>query len=151
MSLSEAPSATRCVLYPDTMVCGLSSAPSSSSPTSSCRLVLREPASQVYLRTGELRSQSEKRTASGRSVTQVCVSAERLPSATSVSIPGRGNLQGVTVETAVGSDRKSVVQFLGVPYARPPVGSLSFEAAQPPDWTGTWEATTPRWVLLMKD
>ncbi|XP_037531992.1 thyroglobulin [Nematolebias whitei] len=120
VSLSETVSATRCVLYPDTTVCGLSSAPSSSSPTSSCRLVLREPASQVYLRT------------------------ERLSSATSISIPGRGTLQGFTVETAVGSDRKKVVQFLGVPYARPPIGSLRFEAAQPPDWTGTWEATKPR-------
>lgn len=151
VSLSETVSATRCVLYPDTTVCGLSSAPSSSSPTSSCRLVLREPASQVYLRTGKLRSQSEKRTASGWNVSQVCVSAERLPSTTSVSIPGRGNLQGFTVETAVGSDRKKVVQFLGVPYARPPVGSLRFEAAQPPDWTGTWEATKPRYVFHMLD
>ncbi|XP_039973585.1 thyroglobulin [Xiphias gladius] len=120
VSLSEAASATRCVLYPDTTACGLSSAPGSSRPASSCRLVVREPAPQVYLRT------------------------ERLPLATTVSIPGRGILQGVAVETALGSDRTKVIQFLGVPYARPPVGSLRFEEAQPADWTGTWDATKPR-------
>ncbi|KAM9352691.1 thyroglobulin [Symphorus nematophorus] len=120
VSLSKAESATRCVLYPDTTACGLSSAPGSSSPTSSCRLVIRETAPQVYLRT------------------------ERLPTVTSVSIPGHGTLQGVAVETGLGSDRKTVVQFLGVPYARPPIGSLRFEAAQPADWTGTWDATKPR-------
>ncbi|XP_070767606.1 thyroglobulin [Enoplosus armatus] len=120
VSLSEVESATRCVLYPDTTACGLSSTPSSSSSASSCRLVIREPAPQVYLRT------------------------ERLPSVTSVSIPGHGTLQGVAVETALGSDRKTVVQFLGVPYAQPPIGSLRFEAAQPADWMGIWDATKPR-------
>ncbi|XP_034410141.1 thyroglobulin [Cyclopterus lumpus] len=119
VSLSETGSATRCVLYPDTTACGLSSAPGSSIPASSCRLVIREPASQVYLRT------------------------ERLPLVTSVSVPGHGTLRGVVVETALGSDRKSVVHFLGVPYARPPIGSLRFEAAQPADWSGTWDATKP--------
>ncbi|XP_035798900.2 thyroglobulin isoform X2 [Amphiprion ocellaris] len=120
VSLREAESATRCVLYPDTTACGLSSAPGSSSPAYSCRTVLREPASQVYLR------------------------AERLPSVTSVSIPGHGILRGIAMETALGSDRRTVVQFLGVPYARPPIGSLRFEAAQPADWLGTWDATKPR-------
>ncbi|XP_068425804.1 thyroglobulin [Clinocottus analis] len=120
VSLSETGSATRCVLYPDTTACGLSSAPSTSSPASSCRLVIREPASQVYLRT------------------------ERLPLVTSISIPGHGTLQGVVKEAVLGSDRKSVVHFLGVPYARPPIGSLRFEAAQPADWSGTWNATKPR-------
>uniref|UniRef100_A0A671TWW4 Thyroglobulin n=1 Tax=Sparus aurata TaxID=8175 RepID=A0A671TWW4_SPAAU len=69
---------------------------------------------------------------------------ERLPTVTSVSIPGHGMLQGVAMETALGSDRKTVVQFLGVPYAHPPIGSLRFEAAQPADWTGTWDASKPR-------
>lgn len=45
VSLSEVESAARCVLYPDTTVCGLGSA--------SCRLVIREPAPHVYLSTGE--------------------------------------------------------------------------------------------------
>ncbi|XP_028326228.1 thyroglobulin [Gouania willdenowi] len=120
VSLRKAESATRCVLYPDTTICGLSSAHFSSSPASSCRLVLKEPASQVYLRT------------------------ERLPLVTSVSIPEHGILSGVALETDLGSDSKTVVQFLGVPYARPPIGALRFEEAQPADWTGTWDATRPR-------
>uniref|UniRef100_A0A3P9CKU0 Carboxylesterase type B domain-containing protein n=1 Tax=Maylandia zebra TaxID=106582 RepID=A0A3P9CKU0_9CICH len=121
VSLSEVESATRCVLYPDTIVCGLSSAPESPA-SSSCRLVVREPAPQVYLRRGVFSELSQ----------------------TSVSIPGQGVLQGVAVETALASDRRTVVQFLGVPYARPPIGSLRFEAAQPAEWMGTWDATKPR-------
>ncbi|XP_026172427.1 thyroglobulin isoform X2 [Mastacembelus armatus] len=120
VSLSETASATRCIFYPDTTACGLSSTSSSSNPASSCRLLIREPAPQVYLRT------------------------ERLPSVTTVSIPGHGILQGIAMETALGSDRRTVVQFLGVPYARPPIGSLRFEEAQPANWTGTWDATKPR-------
>uniref|UniRef100_A0AAQ5Y3C9 Thyroglobulin n=1 Tax=Amphiprion ocellaris TaxID=80972 RepID=A0AAQ5Y3C9_AMPOC len=107
VSLREAESATRCVLYPDTTACGLSSAPA-------------------------------------LSLTCIFVSSERLPSVTSVSIPGHGILRGIAMETALGSDRRTVVQFLGVPYARPPIGSLRFEAAQPADWLGTWDATKPR-------
>uniref|UniRef100_A0A3Q3WXM7 Carboxylesterase type B domain-containing protein n=1 Tax=Mola mola TaxID=94237 RepID=A0A3Q3WXM7_MOLML len=125
VSLSELESATRCILYPDTTACGLSSTPSSPSPTSSCRLVIREPAPHVYLR------------------------KEWLPLVTSISIPGHGTLQGVVVETALGSVRKTVVQFLGVPYARPPIGSLRFEAAQSADWTGTWDATKPRYESVL--
>uniref|UniRef100_A0A3B4GGZ1 Thyroglobulin n=1 Tax=Pundamilia nyererei TaxID=303518 RepID=A0A3B4GGZ1_9CICH len=121
VSLSEVESATRCVLYPDTTVCGLSSALESPA-SSSCRLVVREPAPQVYLRRGVFSELSQ----------------------TSVSIPGQGVLQGVAVETALASDRRTVVQFLGVPYARPPIGSLRFEAAQPAEWMGTWDATKPR-------
>uniref|UniRef100_A0A3Q2X3Y0 Carboxylesterase type B domain-containing protein n=1 Tax=Haplochromis burtoni TaxID=8153 RepID=A0A3Q2X3Y0_HAPBU len=121
VSLSEVESATRCVLYPDTTVCGLSSAPESPA-SSSCRLVVKEPAPQVYLRRGVFSELSQ----------------------TSVSIPGQGVLQGVAVETALASDRRTVVQFLGVPYARPPIGSLRFEAAQPAEWMGTWDATKPR-------
>uniref|UniRef100_A0A3B3VM33 Thyroglobulin n=1 Tax=Poecilia latipinna TaxID=48699 RepID=A0A3B3VM33_9TELE len=66
---------------------------------------------------------------------------ERSPQAASISVPGHGTLQGVAMETAVGSDRRTVIRFLGVPYARPPIGVLRFEAAQLADWTGTWDAT----------
>uniref|UniRef100_A0A3B3U9W8 Thyroglobulin n=1 Tax=Poecilia latipinna TaxID=48699 RepID=A0A3B3U9W8_9TELE len=124
VSLRKVESAVRCILYPDTTTCGLSSAPDSLSPASSCRLVVKEPAPQVYLRAGELMSQSQSRTEHG--------------------IPGHGTLQGVAMETAVGSDRRTVIRFLGVPYARPPIGVLRFEAAQLADWTGTWDATKPR-------
>ncbi|XP_015260848.1 PREDICTED: thyroglobulin, partial [Cyprinodon variegatus] len=120
VSISDAESAVRCILYPDTTTCGLGSAPGSSGSAASCRLVIREPAPQVYLMT------------------------ERSAQATSIFVPGHGMLQGVTMETTVGSDIRKVIQFLGVPYARPPIGPLRFEAAQPADWTGTWDATKPR-------
>ncbi|XP_061675641.1 thyroglobulin isoform X2 [Syngnathoides biaculeatus] len=131
VSLAELPSATRCVLYPDTAVCGLSSAPDSPRPASSCRLVIREPAPQVYLRRGEADVRTSRYISSS-------------PPATNVAVAGHGTLRGVAVETALGTDRKTVVQFLGVPYARPPIGSLRFRDAQPPNWTGTWDATRAR-------
>ncbi|KAK5619909.1 hypothetical protein CRENBAI_005443 [Crenichthys baileyi] len=120
VSLSEAESGVRCILYPDTTACGLSSAPGSLSPAASCRLVIREPALEAYLMT------------------------EQSSQATSISVPGHGMLQGVAIETAIGSEKRRVIQFLGVPYARPPIGLLRFEAAQPADWTGTWDATKLR-------
>ncbi|XP_077454645.1 thyroglobulin [Stigmatopora argus] len=119
-SLAETPSATRCVLYPDTVACGPSSVPDSESPAPSCRLVVREPAPRVYLRT------------------------VRSPAATAVAIEGHGTLRGAVVETASGSARKRVLRFLGVPYARPPTGPLRFREARPSDWTGTWDATRAR-------
>ncbi|XP_037130748.1 thyroglobulin isoform X3 [Syngnathus acus] len=119
VSLAEWESATRCVLYPDTTVCALSSAPGSESPAFTCRLVVREPAPQVYLRRA--------------------AAAE-----TSVAIAGHGTLRGITTETALGLGRKRVLQFLGVPYARPPIGSLRFRSAQPPDWNGTRDASKAR-------
>nr|XP_049585686.1 thyroglobulin isoform X6 [Syngnathus scovelli] len=119
VSLAEWESATRCILYPDTTVCALSSAPGSESPTFTCRLVVREPAPQVYLR---------------RAAT-----AE-----TTVAIAGHGTLRGITTEMALGLGRKQVLQFLGIPYARPPIGSLRFRSAQPPDWNGTRDASQAR-------
>lgn len=144
MSLREVESAVRCVLYPDTTTCGLSSTPDSPNPASSCRLLIREPALQVYLNTGELMSQSQRRTGCGSSLIKPCLSSDKSSQVTSVSIPGHGVLQAVATETDIGSDRRTVVQFLGVPYAHPPIGALRFEAAQPADWTGTWDATKPR-------
>src|SRR5256885_4856584 len=46
----------------------------------------------------------------------------------------KGSLQG----TLVGDSR----QFLGIPYAQPPVGPLRWQAPQPaPAWTDTFAAT----------
>lgn len=150
MTLRQVESAARCLLYPDTSVCGLSSTLQAPSATSYCRLVIKEPAFQVYLRTGEW-VRPEFRTSPGSrlhlsSSPHLCLlsTLEPLPLVTSISIPHHGILQGAAVEAALGSDRKAVVQFLGVPYARPPIGLLRFEAAQPTDWTGTWDATKSR-------
>lgn len=143
MSLREVESATRCILYPDTTVCGLSTASNSLSPTSSCRLVIKEPASQVYLRAGEPMVDRVMVVEEGNAKWH-CLPAGQLLLPTSISLPGHGTLKGVARDTNLGSDRKTVVHYLGVPYARPPIGSLRFKAAQPADWTGTWDATKPR-------
>lgn len=133
MALSEVESATRCLLYPETTVCG----------PNSCRLVIKEPAPKVYLRTGE--SMADRVVVIERGgAQQRCILAGRLLAPTSISVPGHGTLQGIARDTPLSSDRKTVVHFLGVPYARPPIGSLRFEAAQPAEWTGTWDATKPR-------
>ncbi|XP_041941809.1 thyroglobulin [Alosa sapidissima] len=114
VSLENRDSSSRCVLYPDTHTCV---------PTEyaqDCRLRIREPASQVYLRTA-LR--------------------QGVPT---VVIPGHGQLLGQSVVTAVGVDRKNVLQFLGIPYAQPPINALRFSPPQPADWTESWNATFPR-------
>lgn len=143
MALSEVESATRCILYPDTTVCGLSTAAKTPSPTSSCRLVIKEPAPQVYLRTGE--PMLEKVMVVGEVSSEWrCLPAGRLLAPTSITLPGHGHLQGVARDTNLGSDKKTVVHYLGVPYAHPPIGLLRFKAAQPAEWTGSWDATKPR-------
>lgn len=143
MALSEVESATRCILYPDTTVCGLSTATNSPSPTPSCRLVIKEPAPQVYLRTGEPIVDRVMVVGEGGAKWH-CLPTGRMLPPTSISLPGHGTLQGVVQDTNLGSGKKTVVHYLGVPYARPPIGSLRFKEAQPADWTGTWDATKPR-------
>lgn len=145
VTLTQVEAATRCVLYPDTSVCGLSSALQASGAAWSCRLLIREAALQVYLRTGGWSAGAGGRRASILTCWPVSLSpSEWLPVVTSVSVPGHGTLRGAAAEAALGSGRRTVVQFLGVPYARPPIGALRFEEAQPADWTGTWDATRPR-------
>uniref|UniRef100_A0A4W5R2Q7 Carboxylesterase type B domain-containing protein n=1 Tax=Hucho hucho TaxID=62062 RepID=A0A4W5R2Q7_9TELE len=56
---------------------------------------------------------------------------------TSVFIPAHGTLQGEAVTTLLGSDRKTVRQFLGVPYARPPIRALRFAPPQLAEWSVT--------------
>uniref|UniRef100_A0A8C4ZFI8 Thyroglobulin n=1 Tax=Gadus morhua TaxID=8049 RepID=A0A8C4ZFI8_GADMO len=117
LSISQTESATRCVLYPDTRSCGPSSSPTLLNIIYTYIIFLVYP---------------------------MIFPTERLPSATSVVIPGHGTLRGVAMETTLGSDRKTVVQYLGVPYARPPIGSLRFRAPEPAVWTGSRDATQPR-------
>ncbi|KAJ0066589.1 hypothetical protein NL108_015334, partial [Boleophthalmus pectinirostris] len=118
VSVSDSDSGSRCLLYPDTRVCG---------PAPSCQLTIREPAPQVYVRTGEPHPHTRPHTH------RVLV------------LPGSRTLRGRTVDVVSGRGRtRPVVQFLGVPFARPPVGPLRFGPALPPDWTGELEVTEPR-------
>uniref|UniRef100_A0A8K9UJM1 Thyroglobulin n=1 Tax=Oncorhynchus mykiss TaxID=8022 RepID=A0A8K9UJM1_ONCMY len=117
VSVGRTDSAVRCVLYPDTLACGPST---TTTGGQDCRLVIRESALQVYLH------------------------KEPKAALTSVFIPAHGTLQGSSVTTLLESDRKTVRQFLGVPYARPPIRALRFVPPQPAEWSGTWNATVTR-------
>lgn len=64
-----------------------------------------------------------------------------------MSVPGHGTLLGEKKVKLIGADSKSVTYFLGVPYARPPVGQLRFSPPQSAVWTGTWNATFARCVF----
>ncbi|KAM5158174.1 thyroglobulin [Mantella aurantiaca] len=61
----------------------------------------------------------------------------------SVTIP-QGTIVGKSQAVLIGSDVKTVNQFLGVPYAAPPTGENRFRPPQPYTWTGTWNATSIR-------
>ncbi|XP_073488945.1 thyroglobulin [Aquarana catesbeiana] len=62
---------------------------------------------------------------------------------TSVAIP-LGIIEGKSQAVLIGSDVRTVNQFLGVPYAAPPTGENRFRPPQPYTWTGTWNATFVR-------
>ncbi|CAB3233604.1 unnamed protein product [Arctia plantaginis] len=63
----------------------------------------------------------------------------RMTEAPIVSVE-QGQLQGRIVSGAVG---KSFYSFQGIPYAKPPLGSLRFQAPQPPEpWDGVRDATS---------
>jgi len=58
---------------------------------------------------------------------------------TIVSISGLGQVQGLLI------DDGNVVQFLGIPFASPPVGALRFEETKPKaPWNSIWDATQIR-------
>uniref|UniRef100_A0A8C5YWL3 Thyroglobulin n=1 Tax=Marmota marmota marmota TaxID=9994 RepID=A0A8C5YWL3_MARMA len=112
--------AVRCVFYPDTHSC------THSLQGQSCRLLLREEATHIYRKPGVPLLRFEE------------------ASVPSMSLATHGRLLGRSQAFQVGSAWKQVNQFLGVPYATPPLAERRFRAPEPSNWTGSWDATKPR-------
>ncbi|KAM5280719.1 thyroglobulin [Ctenodactylus gundi] len=119
-TLQTRPGAVRCMFYPDTQIC------THSLQGQSCRLLLREEVTHVYYKRGTPLFDSEP------------------GSAPSVPIATHGQLQGRSWTIQVGNAWKKVDQFLGVPYATPPLAQSRFRPPEPLNWTGSWDATRPR-------
>ncbi|XP_026534330.1 thyroglobulin, partial [Notechis scutatus] len=118
-TLEMLPSAARCVFYPETQTCTLSL------QGHRCRILLKEPATYIYRKQG----------------LKLLLKENNEPS---VFIPSQGTMLGISRVIQVGSEWKSIGQFLGVPYAAPPVGENRFHPPQPFTWTDFWNATTTR-------
>ncbi|KAM4865279.1 thyroglobulin [Thomomys bottae] len=125
-TLQTRPEAVRCVFYADTHSC------THSVQGQHCQLLLREEATYIYRKLGE----------SGPEPLQPALGPEA--SAPSVTIVTHGQLLGRSQAIQVGSSWKQVDQFLGVPYAAPPLAESRFRAPEPLNWTGSWDATKPR-------
>ncbi|RMC14831.1 hypothetical protein DUI87_07007 [Hirundo rustica rustica] len=78
-----------------------------------------------------------------------CLSDMLLPisesdSTPAVYIPSHGYLMGKSQVIQVGSEWRSISQFLGIPYAAPPLGEKRFSPPEPFAWVETWNATVAR-------
>ncbi|KFO62056.1 Thyroglobulin, partial [Corvus brachyrhynchos] len=120
VTLEIQPSAIRCLFYPDTQICthGLQG--------QSCWVLLKEPATYIYRRQGLLLPISE------------------LNSTPTVYIPSHGLLMGKSQVIRMGSEWRNISQFLGIPYAAPPLGERRFSPPEPFAWVETWNATVAR-------
>jgi para-nitrobenzyl esterase len=68
------------------------------------------------------------------SIAAACGGSDEKTDPTRIKLANNAEIQG----SIAGSSR----QFLGIPYAKPPVGDLRWKAPQPPDpWTGVRDAT----------
>lgn len=110
----------RCVFYPDIQSC------EHSLRSKTCWLLLHEEAAYIYRKSGAPLHQSDG------------------ISTPSVRIDSFGQLQGGSQVVKVGTAWKQVYQFLGVPYAAPPLAENRFRAPEVLNWTGSWDATKPR-------
>uniref|UniRef100_A0A8I3RWH6 Thyroglobulin n=1 Tax=Canis lupus familiaris TaxID=9615 RepID=A0A8I3RWH6_CANLF len=118
-TLRAQPGAVRCVFYADAQIC------THSLQAQNCQLLLREEATHIY------RKLNIPLLSFGTSVP-------------SVTITPHGQLLGRSQAIQVGTSWKQVDQFLGVPYATPPLAESRFRAPEPLNWTGSWDATKPR-------
>ncbi|NXF03730.1 THYG protein, partial [Smithornis capensis] len=120
VTLEIQPSAIRCVFYPDTQICthGLQG--------HSCWVLLKEPATYIYRRQDLFPRISE------------------LDLTPSVYIPSHGALMGKSQVIRIGSEWRNVSQFLGIPYAAPPLAERRFSPPEPFAWVEPWSATVAR-------
>ncbi|KAF1530786.1 Thyroglobulin, partial [Eudyptula minor] len=120
VTLEIQPSAVRCLFYPDTQICthGLQG--------HSCRVLLKEPATYIYRRQDLFLPISE---------------SDLTPS---VYILSHGNLMGKSQVIRIGSEWRNISQFLGIPYAAPPLAERRFSPPEPFAWAETWNATVVR-------
>ncbi|NXI36813.1 THYG protein, partial [Galbula dea] len=120
VTLEVQPSAIRCIFYPDTQICthGLQG--------HSCRVLLKEPATYIYRRQDLFLAISE---------------SDLTPS---VYIPSHGDVMGKSEVIHVGSEWRSIRQFLGIPYAAPPLAERRFSPPESFAWVETWNATATR-------
>ncbi|XP_064363961.1 thyroglobulin [Dromaius novaehollandiae] len=120
VSLEIQPSAIRCLFYPDTQIC------THSLQGHSCRILLKEPATYVYRKQDLFLPTSESDLTS------------------SVYIPSHGDLIGKSQAIRIGSEWRNIRQFLGIPYAAPPLAERRFSPPEPFSWVETWNATAAR-------
>ncbi|XP_071593034.1 thyroglobulin [Heliangelus exortis] len=120
VTLEIQPSATICLFYPDTQICthGLQG--------QTCWVLLKEPATYIYRRQDLFLPMSE---------------SDLTPS---VYIPSHGDLMGRSQVIHIGSEWRRIRQFLGVPFAAPPLGQKRFSPPEPFAWVETWNATLAR-------
>ncbi|KFP92185.1 Thyroglobulin, partial [Apaloderma vittatum] len=120
VTLEIQPSEIRCLLYPDTQICtyGLE--------RHSCQVLLKEPAANIYRRQDLFLPISE---------------SDLTPSVYTLS---HGDLIGKAEVIHVGSQWRNVSQFLGIPYAAPPLAERRFRPPEPFAWVETWNATVAR-------
>ncbi|NXU53207.1 THYG protein, partial [Turnix velox] len=120
VTLEIQPSEIRCLFYPDTQICkhGLQG--------HNCWVLLKEPATYIYRRQDLFPPISE------------------LDLTPSVDIPAHGELVGRSKVIRVGSEWRNISQFLGVPYAAPPLAEKRFSPPEPFAWVETWNATEAR-------
>ncbi|XP_077209029.1 thyroglobulin [Paroedura picta] len=119
-TLEIQPSSTRCLFYPETQSCRLSL------QGHHCQLLLKEPATYIYRRQ------------------DVFPPINETSGTVTVSIPSIGVLYGASKVIQVGSNWKSIYQFLGIPYAAPPSGENRFRPPQVFTRVESWNATTTR-------
>ncbi|KGL90055.1 Thyroglobulin, partial [Charadrius vociferus] len=120
VTLEIQPSAIRCLFYPDTQICthGLQG--------HSCWVLLKEPATYIYRRQDLFLPISE---------------SDLTPT---VNIPSHGDLVGKSQVIHIGSEWRNISQFLGIPYATPPLVEKRFSPPEPFAWVETWNATVAR-------